>query len=76
MYCTHLRESSEHMASQRFSEEAFLRIPLNAFGGWGKFENWKSLICTSLVSWTLTSECNKDSTVIPVHDSGETTDMI
>lgn len=34
---THLVKSSEHIASQRFSEEFFLRIPLKAFGGLGKF---------------------------------------
>ena len=68
-YCTHLSESSEHMASHRFSEEVFLRMPLKAFGGWGKFGKWKSLISTSLILWTLASDCNKDSTVSPVHDS-------
>lgn len=74
IYATHLSESesSEHMASQRFSEEVFLRMPLKAFGGWGKFGKQKSLISTSLTSSTLASDCIKDSTVIPAHDSIKT----
>lgn len=60
-------ESSEHMASQRFNEELFLRIPRKEFGGDGKFGKAKSLIFTVCNLWS----CARDFSKATLHDKHE-----
>ena len=59
------------MASQRFNEEFFLRIPLKAFGGDGKFGKWKLLIFTELNSCICERDSSKASSVIATNESVE-----
>lgn len=70
--CTDLVKSSEQIASHRFNEELFLRIPLKAFGGFGKFGRWKLLILIELDSCSCKRDFRKASSLMPTNGSGET----
>jgi hypothetical protein len=59
------------IASHRLNEELFLRIPLKAFGGAGKFGRQKLTTSTEFTSFSCPSEFSKVSSLIPPNDSAK-----
>lgn len=57
------------MVSHRLKEEVFFRIPLNAFGGFGKSLGIKPLKCTGADASNSERDSNRTTSVISAKDS-------
>lgn len=66
---TYSIKSSVQIASHRLNEELFVRIPLKAFGGAGKFGRQRLTTSTELTPFSCPSEFRKVLSLIPPKDS-------